>query len=330
MHTPDSPPLEDVIIIGSGPAGHTAAIYAARANLKPLMFEGFSAGGVPGGQLMITTDVENFPGFPDGITGPDLMTHLRAQSTRFGTRILTQDVERVELGERPFVVHSEGVTHRARALIVATGASARWLGLPNETRLYNRGVSACATCDGALPMYRNKPLVVIGGGDTAMEEASFLSRFASHVYLVHRRDGFRASRIMLERARHNPKIEILTPYQVHDILGEKQTEAVMLKHSDTGEERRLDVAGVFVAIGHKPNTEAFGGQLEVDSAGYIVTKGHTSVTSVEGVFACGDVQDHVYRQAITAAGSGCMAAIDAERWLQEAEELGLEAPARAS
>jgi thioredoxin reductase (NADPH) len=312
---------ENVIIIGSGPAGHTAAIYAARANLKPLMFEGFSTGGVPGGQLMITTDVENFPGFPEGITGPELMMQLRSQSERFGTRILTQDVDKVELGERPFVVHSEGVAYKASGLIIATGASARWMGLENETRLYNRGVSACATCDGALPMYRNKEVIVVGGGDTAMEEASFLTRFASRVHLVHRRDAFRCSRIMLDRARANSKINILTPYVVDDILGEKQVQSVRLKHTGTQEMMTMDVAGVFVAIGHKPNTDVFGEQLALDASGYIETQGHTSHTNIEGVFACGDVQDHVYRQAITAAGSGCKAAIDMERWLQAKQEL---------
>lgn len=322
MSTLETDTIEDVIIIGSGPAGHTAAIYAARANLKPLMFEGFSQGGVPGGQLMITTDVENYPGFPEGITGPDLMTHLRAQSERFGTRILTQDVDKVELGSRPFVVHSEGKTHKARGIIVATGASARWLGLDNETRLYNRGVSACATCDGALPMYRNKELIVVGGGDTAMEEASFLTRFASKVYLVHRREIFRASRIMLARARANEKISFLTPYEVEDIVGENQVTDVVLKHTTSGEQKRMTVAGLFVAIGHKPNTEVFGSQLELDESGYIKTRGSTTYTNVEGVFACGDVQDHIYRQAITAAGSGCKAAIDLERWIQTENELG--------
>lgn len=321
MSTDPRPPVEDVIIIGSGPAGHTAAIYAARANLRPLMFEGFSTGGVPGGQLMITTDVENFPGFPEGVTGPELMASMRAQSERFGTRIVSQDIDQVDLSGRPFVVHSEGRAHRARSLIIATGASARSLGIDNELRLYNRGVSACATCDGALPMYRNKELIVVGGGDTAMEEASFLTRFASRVHLVHRRDTFRASRIMLERARANPKISLLTPYTVADILGDSRVESVRLAHATTGASHQMEVAGVFVAIGHRPNTDPFKGKLELDETGYIITSGQSSNTNVEGVFACGDVQDHVYRQAITAAGSGCKAAIDMERWLQAQLEL---------
>jgi thioredoxin reductase (NADPH) len=307
--------IENVIIIGSGPAGHTAAIYASRANLKPLMFEGFSAGGVPGGQLMITTDVENYPGFPEGITGPELMARQRTQSERFGTRILTQDVESVSTHERPFEVVSEGKSYKARALIIATGASARYLGLDSEMRLYNRGVSACATCDGALPMFRNKELIVVGGGDTAMEEASFLTRFASKVSIVHRRNAFRCSNIMLERARNNPKIEILTPYTVDEILGEEEVDSVILRNVETGKTDKKVVAGVFVAIGHVPNTKVFEGKIELGSDGYIKTKNRSTYTNVEGIFACGDVQDHVYRQAITAAGSGCQAAIDMERWL---------------
>jgi thioredoxin reductase (NADPH) len=311
--------IENIIIIGSGPAGHTAAIYAARANLKPLMFEGFSAGGVPGGQLMITTDVENYPGFPDGVTGPELMDALRKQSSRFGTRIVTQDVEAVDFSKRPFKVRSEGKDHFAKAVIIATGASARYIGLESEKRLYNRGVSACATCDGALPMFRNKELIVVGGGDTAMEEASFLTRFASKVHLVHRRGEFRASRIMLARARENAKINIMTPYVVEEILGGDVVEGVRLEHVESGAKREMQVAGVFVAIGHTPNTSVFGKQIELEETGYIKTRGRGTYTSVEGVFACGDVQDHVYRQAITAAGSGCQAAIDAERWLHAQE-----------
>lgn len=316
-----TPTIRNVIIIGSGPAGHTAAIYAARANLKPLMFEGFSAGGVPGGQLMITTDVENFPGFPEGVTGPDLMTQLRAQSSRFGTEILTQDVDSVDFSKRPFTLVSENVTYQSHAVIIATGASARYLGLESEKRLYNRGVSACATCDGALPMFRNKELIVVGGGDTAMEEASFLTRFASRVYIVHRRDEFRASRIMLERAQANSKITFLTPYAVEDILGDEEVSHVRLRNVADQQTHDREVAGVFVAIGHSPNTKLFEGKVALEETGYIRMEGRHARTNVEGVFACGDVQDHVYRQAITAAGSGCQAAIDMERWLQGQKEL---------
>ena len=307
--------VENIIIIGSGPAGHTAAIYSARADLRPLMFEGFSMGGIPGGQLMITTEVENFPGFPEGITGPEMMVALRKQSERFGTRIMTQDVESVDFSQRPFKVVSEGKTYLAKAIIVATGASARYLGLESEKRLLNRGVSACATCDGALPIFRNKELIVVGGGDTAMEEASFLTRFASHVTLVHRRNEFRASRIMLDRVRQNPKITIMTPTAIDEILGNDAVDAVRLRNLDTDAVTEKKVAGVFIAIGHQPNTQLFTGQLDMAETGYLETRGRTTYTNVEGVFACGDVQDHVYRQAITAAGSGCQASIDCERWL---------------
>ncbi len=308
--------VENVIIIGSGPAGHTAAIYTARANLKPLMFEGFSAGGLPGGQLMTTTEVENYPGFPEGITGPELMLHFRKQSERFGTRILTQDVEKVDFSKRPFTVVSDGVVHKAHAVIVATGAAAKWLGIESERRLANAGVSACATCDGALPAFRNKELVVVGGGDTAMEEAQFLTRFASKILLVHRRDEFRASKIMRDRARKNPKIEFIVNTGIDEILGDKHVTGVRLRNLKSGEVMERPVAGVFIAIGHKPNTGLFEGQLALEETGYITTKGKGSYTSVEGVFACGDVQDHTYRQAVTAAGSGCTAAIDCERWLE--------------
>jgi thioredoxin reductase (NADPH) len=308
--------VENVIIIGSGPAGHTAAIYTARANLKPLMFEGFSAGGLPGGQLMTTTEVENYPGFPEGVTGPELMDHFRKQSERFGARILTQDVERVDFSKRPFTVVSDGVGHEAHAVIIATGAAAKWLGIESERRLTNAGVSACATCDGALPAFRNKELVVVGGGDTAMEEAQFLTRFASKILLVHRREEFRASKIMLDRARKNPKIEFIVNTGIDEILGDKHVTGVRLKNLNNGELMERPVAGVFIAIGHKPNTSLFEGQLELEETGYIKTKGKGSYTSIEGIFACGDVQDHTYRQAVTAAGSGCMAAIDCERWLE--------------
>lgn len=308
--------VEKVIIIGSGPAGHTAAIYTARANLRPLMFEGFSTGGVPGGQLMITTEVENFPGFPEGITGPDLMESMRKQSERFGARILTQDVQAVDLSKRPFKVTSDGKDHLAEALIIATGASARYLGLPSEKKLMNRGVSACATCDGALPIFRNKELVVIGGGDSAIEEATYLTRFASKVHIVHRRDKLRASKIMAERAQKNPKIAFVLDSVVEEVLGTEQVTGVRLKNVKSGDTFEKPVAGVFLAIGHTPNTELFRARLDLDENGYIATRGKSSATSVEGVFACGDVQDHTYRQAVTAAGSGCQAAIDTERWLE--------------
>lgn len=308
--------VEEVIIIGSGPAGHTAAIYTARANLKPLMFEGFQMGGLAGGQLMTTTEVENFPGYPEGVTGPDMMMELRQQAARFGTRMLTQDVQSVDLQSRPFTLVSDGETYRAKSVIIATGASARYLGLESEQRLLNRGVSACATCDGALPIFRDQHLVVVGGGDTAMEEAQFLTRFASKVTIVNRRDVFRASSIMLERAKANDKIELLTPYVVEEVVGDQQVSGVRLKHSTTGEEKAFDVAGVFLGIGHTPNTGIFGDQLAMDDQGYLLTEGKSSKTSLPGVFACGDVQDHIYRQAVTAAGSGCSAAIDCERWLE--------------
>ncbi len=308
--------VENVIIIGSGPAGHTAAIYTARANLRPLMFEGFSTGGVPGGQLMITTEVENFPGFPTGISGPELMTALRTQSEKFGTRILTQDVESVDLSARPFKVVSDGQTYEAQALIIATGASARYIGIDSEKRLMNRGVSACATCDGALPVFRNKELVVVGGGDSAMEEASFLARFASKVTIVHRRAEFRASKIMVDRAHSNPKIAFELDAVVEEILGKEQVTGVRLKNVKTGKVWEKAVAGVFVAIGHSPNTSIFQGKVALDEKGYVQTRGKSTYTSVDGVFACGDVQDPTYRQAISAAGSGCQAAIDTERWLE--------------
>jgi thioredoxin reductase (NADPH) len=308
--------VEKVIIIGSGPAGHTAAIYTARANLEPLMFEGFSAGGVPGGQLMITTDVENYPGFPAGVSGPELMEAFRKQSERFGTRIITEDVDAVDLSKRPFKVTVNGKDHFTRALIVATGASAKYLGLPSEKRLMNRGVSACATCDGALPIFRNKELIVAGGGDTAMEEANYLTRFASKVWIVHRRDQFRASKIMLERAKKNAKIGLITNAVIDEVLGAEQVSGVRLRNVKSGEVMDKPASGVFMAIGHQPNTSLFVGKLDLDAAGYVKTRGKTTYTSVEGVFAAGDVQDHVYRQAVTAAGSGCAAAIDAERWLE--------------
>ena len=309
---------EQVIIIGSGPAGHTAAIYAARANLRPVMFEGFAAGGIPGGQLMTTTEVENYPGFPEGIQGPALMDALRKQSLRFETRIFTEDVTRADFSVKPFTVASAERTLTARAVIIATGATAKRLNLPGESRLWNRGISACAVCDGALPIFRGKELVVVGGGDSAAEESTFLTKFASKVYLVHRRGELRASQIMQERVRNHPKIDILWNTVVADVLGQDAVSGVRLKDAVTGKERDLACGGLFFAIGFTPNTGLFAGQLALDTDGYIVTAPDSTRTSVPGVFACGDVQDKQYRQAVTAAGSGCMAAIDCERWLHDA------------
>jgi thioredoxin reductase (NADPH) len=305
--------VRDLIIIGGGPAGYTAALYAARANLAPLVIEGFNWGG----QLMITSDVENYPGYPDGVMGPEMMAEFRRQAERFGTEFVTDDVTKVDFSDRPFRVWVEGEEHKARTVIVATGASARWLGLPGEQQFQGRGVSACATCDGAF--FRDKELIVVGGGDTAMEEAAFLTRFASKVTVVHRRDEFRASQIMLDRARSNDKIEFLTNAVIDEILGDGKVEGVRLRDVETDETWELGVDGVFVAIGHDPNTKLFVDQLDHDEAGYLITTPGTTETNVRGVFAAGDVQDHTYRQAVTAAGSGCMAALDAERLLAEEE-----------
>ncbi|NNC93762.1 MAG: thioredoxin-disulfide reductase [Acidimicrobiia bacterium] len=304
---------EQVLIIGSGPAGLTAAVYAARADLQPLMVEGMAAGG----QLMLTTDVENYPGFPDGIMGPELMEQFRKQAERFGTRLITADVTRVDFSSRPFTVWVDADEYQADSIIISTGASASWLGLENEERLRGHGVSACATCDGFF--FRDVEVAVVGGGDSAMEEALFLAKFASKVTIIHRRDEFRASKIMVRRALAHDKIEVLWNTTVEDVLGESQVEGLTLRNVLTGEVTEFKTGGLFLAIGHKPNTDLFQDQLELDDVGYIVYPGTGTATSVEGVFAAGDVADHTYRQAITAAGSGCMAAIDAERWLAEQE-----------
>ena len=304
--------IRDVIILGSGPAGYTAALYTARANLKPLLFTGLQ----PGGQLTITTDVENYPGFPEGIQGPELMDHMRAQVARFGTEIVDTTVEKVDFSKRPFRVWADGTEYQAKSVIVATGASALLLGLPSETKFMGFGVSACATCDGFF--FKDKNVIVVGGGDTAMEEANYLTRFCPEVTLVHRRDVFRASKIMLDRAHANPRIRFLLNHEVAEVLGveNKKVTSVKLRDTRSGAITELPVDGLFVAIGHKPNTEFLGGQLATDAKGYVVVKPGSSNTSVEGVFAAGDVHDSVYRQAVTAAGSGCIAAIDCERWLE--------------
>ena len=314
--------VEKVVIIGSGPAGLTAAIYAARANLSPLVFEGFSAGGlIPGGQLMFTTEVENYPGFPQGVTGPQMMKAFRDQAERFGTRYIREDVIEVDFKRRPFTVKSDENTAETHAVIIATGARANWLNLENEQRLAQSGggVSACAVCDGAMPAYRNQDLVIVGGGDSAIEEGSYLTKFARKVYLAHRRDQLRASKAMQDRffrLVEQGKMEPIWDTVVTDVLGEDSITGVRLKNVKIGEERDFACKGLFLAIGHTPNTELLKGGLETDEKGYLkIAKPGSTCTSVEGVFAAGDVADHVYRQAVTAAATGCMAALDAERWL---------------
>jgi thioredoxin reductase (NADPH) len=304
---------EKVVIIGSGPAGLTAAIYNARADLAPLMIEGMERGG----QLMLTTDVENFPGFPDGIMGPELMEGVRKQAERFGTRIMSSDVSRVDFSERPFKIWVEKDMYEAESVIITTGASAQWMGLESETRLRGHGVSACATCDGFF--FRGKEIAVVGGGDSAAEEALFLTKFASRVYIIHRRDELRASKIMATRVLEHEKIEMVWDTVVDEVLGQDVVTGLKVRNVKTDEVSELPVEGMFLAIGHTPNTKVFQGQIDLDEKGYILLSGENTMTSVPGVFAAGDVTDHVYRQAITAAGQGCQAAIDAERWLDEQE-----------
>lgn len=311
--TAAAPTETRLLILGSGPAGLTAAIYAARAALAPIVIGGYA----PGGQLMLTSEVENFPGFPEGIDGPELMAKMRAQAERFGSVMVDQDVDRVDLSAQPHRVWSAGREFRAEAIIIATGASALWLGLESETRLRGRGVSACATCDGFF--FKGQEVVVVGGGDTALEEALFLTRFATKVHLLVRRDAFRASKIMVARAQAHEKIQIHLNREVVEVLGEKKTEALVLKDTTSGATEQLAVGGLFVAIGHKPNTELLGGALPVDAAGYLQVKEHSSASAIDGVFIAGDVHDHRYRQAVTAAGDGCRAALDAERWLAARE-----------
>ncbi len=316
------PEHRQVIIIGSGPAGLTAAIYSARANLSPLVIEGepSSTSDQPGGQLMLTTDVENYPGFPEGIMGPDLMQNFRSQAERFGATFLTEKVTRVDFSHSPFRMwigdpNVEEASYSADAVIVSTGARSVMLDLPNEFELVGHGVSTCATCDGFF--FRDQEIAVVGGGDSAMEEATFLSRFASKVTIIHRREELRASKIMQERAFSNPKIDFLWNHEVIGYVGESKLEGITVRDVNSGNEKNIDLSGLFIAIGHKPNTDIFINQLDLLDNGYVATKPGSSLTNISGVFACGDVQDFTYRQAITAAGSGCMAAIDAERWLEE-------------
>ncbi|MCU0550802.1 MAG: thioredoxin-disulfide reductase [Leptolyngbya sp. Prado105] len=328
-----NPTVENLVIIGSGPAGYTAAIYAGRANLKPLVFEGFQAGGLPGGQLMTTTEVENFPGFPAGITGPQLMTQMKAQAERWGAELVMEDVVSVDFSQRPFKIHSETREVEAHSVVIATGATAKRLGLPSEHEFWSRGISACAICDGATPIFRGVPLVVIGGGDTAAEEAIYLTKYGDHVNLLVRGDAMRASKAMQDRVLSNPRITVHWNSEAIDVVGdEKHMTGVKIRNRQTGAETVVEAKGLFYAIGHTPNTALFKGQIELDEVGYIKTKHGSVETSLEGVYAAGDVQDHEFRQAITAAGTGCMSAMLAERWLsvnglvQEFERIEADVP----
>jgi thioredoxin reductase (NADPH) len=302
-----------VLIIGSGPAGLTAAIYAARANLNPLILEGIQ----PGGQLTITTEVENYPGFAEGITGPKLMDDMRIQATRFGSVSKFETVTAVDFSKRPFTVSTENQNYSADSVIIATGASAKWMGIESEKKYMGFGVSACATCDGFF--FKEKEIIVVGGGDSAMEEATFLTKFASKVYVVHRREGFRSSKIMLEKAQKNEKIEFMLNKVIEEIKGERNVESVVLKDTQNGEKSEMKIDGIFMAIGHIPNTQIFADKIDSDKSGYLITEPGSTRTNIEGIFACGDVQDSIYRQAVTAAGTGCMAAIDAERFIEAQE-----------
>ncbi|MFC1510646.1 thioredoxin-disulfide reductase [Candidatus Omnitrophota bacterium] len=310
--------MENIIIIGSGPAAHTAAIYSARANLQPLMFEGMMAGGVAaGGQLTTTTEIENFPGFPDAISGPELMINMRNQSIKYGTTIKTETIDRVDFASQPFKVFAGSETFEAKAVIIATGATAKRLHVKGEDTLWQRGISACAVCDGALPFFRNQVLVVVGGGDTAIEEATHLTKYGSKVIMIVRRDVFRASQAMQEKVKANDKIEVMWNSNVLEAIGEQKLNALRIGNNKTNEETTIDAAGLFYAVGHKPNTDFLDGQITCDDIGYIVTEKGSTKTNIEGVFACGDVQDKIFRQAITAAGTGCMAAMETENYLNE-------------
>ena len=310
--------MENVVIIGSGPAGHTAAIYAGRAKLEPLMLEGLMAGGVAaGGQLTTTTDVENYPGFPDGIMGPELMTRMREQSVKCGTRIKTITVDKIDTSSSPFKIFAGSETIETKSIIIATGATAKRLHVKGEEKLWQKGISACAVCDGALPIFRNKVLITIGGGDSAVEESTYLTKFAQKVILIHRRDELRASKVMQERLFANDKIEVMWNTELQEVCGEQKLEHVKILNNQTKEETTIEAGGLFYAIGHLPNTAFLENQLKLDETGYILTKPGTTQTSVKGIFACGDVQDKTYRQAVTAAGTGCMAALETERYLSE-------------